>query len=199
MAINVDKVAKTFTCPLGPLSEAIADSLRYYSPDYTKRVETACDKAMTGLRQVHTDVNKDKTSKIQVGSSVWQYVEHLSIKWEFAPDDPRYINLDIKLPVNQRHIHGSFHISEHKIHVDYVRFMQGGPLSGTEEFLVFVDGVLRGRGGVFVCSPGGSHRNWPLAIRLENQLLLIDKIFDGGQDLVNFNGVSLWKLEAKSG
>jgi hypothetical protein len=136
--------------------------------------------------------------RIEVDGSVWTFVEQLSVDWQFAPDDPRYTKLDTKRPVTPRHIHASFQVGGHGVHADYVLFMSWGPLSGTEEFLVFVDGVLRSRGGHFACPPGGWHRNWPLAIPLEDQLLLFDGTFDGGPDLSTFMGLSLWKRERTS-
>ena len=60
---------------------------------------------------------------------------------------------------------------------------------------MFVDGVLRSRGGHFAWPPAGWDRNWPLAIPLEDQLLLFDGKFDGGPDLSTFTGLSLWQRE----
>lgn len=76
-----------------------------------------------------------------------------------------------------------------------MRFVSWGPLSGTEEIFVFVDGVLQGHGGRFVCPPGACHRNWPLAIRVEGHILLFDEMFEGNHEGSILGVPSLWKSE----
>lgn len=191
--------SKNNICPLGQLSlsEIRDDSGRYYWPGEHKRKTTFSAKRLRKLTV--SIIGGEEINKIEVDGVLWTYVEQLSVSWEFAPDDPRYTKPDTERPVNPRHIHAWFQLGKHEVHVDYVRFTSYGPGMVIQEFLVFVDGALRGRGGHLGCLGSTNQRNWPLAIRLKDQLLLLDKYFDGGSDdCTAFTGLSLWSLEQAS-
>jgi hypothetical protein len=139
-------------------------------------------------------VEGKEDEKINVDGALWSLVQRLPVRWELAPDDHRCGQPDRRLVGRPSHLHASFQLGKHDVHVDFVRFVSWGPLSGTEEFLVFVDGVLQGRGGLFAHPPAGLHRNWPLAIAVEDQLLLIDT-YGRGDDISTFAEPSLWERE----
>lgn len=69
----------------------------------------------------------------------------------------------------------------------------GGPLCALCEFQVHVDGRRAGRGGLLAMPPAGVYRNWPLAVRIGSELLVIREFGPYAPDLNEFAGMSLWK------
>jgi len=56
------------------------------------------------------------------------------------------------------------------LHVDYLKQISWGPVSGHEEFLVFAEGQFVARGGYRAGAMGGP-RNWPLVVERGNWLV----------------------------
>ena len=184
--------AVTQQCPLGPLSELLKDCVRYYVPPSLGGGRPDGAWREKAVRRLGSDEN----SVIDFNGATWTHLRHISVRLDLAADDHRSGHpKDEKLTHLPTHRHGWFKLDQRSVHVDFVRFVSYDGPEGIADVLVFVDGVLRERGGNFFCKWARLPRTWPIAIPLGDQLLLLDKMPFEGPDLPAFDGISLWKRE----
>ena len=183
------RAAAAQNCPLGPLSELLTDCTRYYVPASLGGGRP--DGTARGKSVRHLD---EENVRIEFDGRIWEYVRHIPVKLDLAPDDHRSGGPNVS-DFKASHMHAWFQLDHRSVHVDYVRFISYGPAMGVDEFLIFVDGIRQGRGGFFFCPPGMSGRTWPIAVPLDSQLLLLDKMPHDCANLTDFDGVSLWRMK----
>lgn len=175
-------------CALGPVMDIRRRGYTFYSPRRREIPgwENVPDPPVP--KRIPGDV-----PRLEFDGQRWERPSVIHVAWELAIDDCHYDpepGVDLRSP---RHIHASHEINGHGVHIDYIRFMQGGPLSGFDEFQVFVDGAFRNRGGKFVHVPGSFWRGFPVAVRLDDRLLVINAFPPYRDDFAKFDGLSVWR------
>lgn len=136
----------------------------------------------------------DGARYLHYGARLWEKSETVNCLWEMGAVNEHFGKAP-PLATHRRpvHFHASFQISNKRVHIDFVRRVSSGPLSGTLMYYVFVEGRLAQRGGEFAFPPGSMRRCWPLAIRVDRRVLVIDAFLPWKDSLTEFEGVSLWK------
>jgi hypothetical protein len=182
-------------CPLSNLLSVEKNGLFFYDP--SRRYEhyppwfgdcpsrEQLQKAETG-----------KMFKMTIDGERWQRVP-LDVTWELAEDDANYPCEDLSaspMPT-PRHIHCNFKFLKKTIHIDFVRFISWGPLSGFEEFQFFMNGTFQSRGGYSVCY-GMARKAMPACLRTTKFAIIAHGGFSGAV-LPPFNGLSAWLIEPK--
>lgn len=160
-----DKPFVDASCPIGPLSEMERDSFSFYFARLFHRAyagpyapDTVRDALMRKPRREPSE------GALEIEGRLFRLMPFPEVSWHQAGDDVNVQahTLGFKPLLSPRHFHAGFTFLEREIHIDYFLFIQRGPLSGVEEFLVFADGCFVMRGGYFGIPPAGGSYNWPL-------------------------------------
>jgi len=96
-----------------------------------------------------------------------------------------------------RHFHADICVGPTSLHIDFLKFVSSGPLTGVLEFLVFKGGECLGRGGSWGQPPAGGQRNWPLVVISGDLLLSIkDPVVCNVKNL-QVDGLALWESDMR--
>jgi hypothetical protein len=129
-----------------------------------------------------------------LGSELWTRQPFVDHSWNLASDDVQFSTGPTGKPLpSPRHFHTSFDFAGHSIHIDFVRFVQWGPLSGVEQFIGFVDGQFNSRGGHYVLVPGAWKRGWPFVMRFADAAIVIHEFRLSLRDQP-FKDISFWAI-----
>lgn len=181
-------------CPLSNLLHVEKNGLFFYDP--SRRYEHY--PPWVGDRPTFEQLQKTETRKMfkmTIDGERWQRVP-LDVTWELAEDDANYPCEDLSaspMPT-PRHIHCNFKFLKKTIHIDFVRIMSWGPLSGFEEFQFFLNGKFHSRGGYSVCY-GMRPKAIPACLRTRTFAIIAHGGFSGAV-LPPFKGLSAWLIES---
>ena len=164
-------------CPIGPIGKFEKDSRSFYFArlfhrPYQGRFEPRGGRwtwAAGALKKLSESV-------MELAGRRYHRISGPEVTWRQAEDDINFLSLKMgyKPRLTPRHFHADFAFRRRRVHIDYVKFIQWGPLSGVEEFLVFADSRFIARGGHCGIPPAGGCYNWPLAAPLGKWLITIE-------------------------
>ena len=182
-------------CPISSLLTVENYGLFFYSP--ARRYEHY--PPWVGDSPSHEHLQKTETGKMfkmTIDGERWKRVP-LDVTWELAEDDANYPCSDPSASPKPtpRHIHCNFKFLKKTIHIDFVRFMNWGPLSGFEEFQFFLNGKFYSRGGYSVCY-GMARKAMPACLRTRTFAIIAHGGFSGAV-LPQYKGLSAWLIESK--
>lgn len=107
----------------------------------------------------------------------------LTIEWQVAADDARHRPKSSHEAISEdpkfwpHHFHGEAIVDDHRVHIDVVRREKSGPGRFFEEYRIFVDDVLGGRGGRCGCSLGFGGRDLPAVAAIgKDAAIAIDEV-----------------------
>jgi hypothetical protein len=172
---NQDRLPES-ACPLGPVSEFEKDSRSFYFSSIFHRQYQGRFKPEVGEQSQTNRSYPWPAGVLEFEGSGYRRIPGPDVVWHQAEDDVNLLSLKMgyKPQLTPRHFHAAFLFQLIRIHLDYVKFIQWGPLSGVEEFLVFSDGRFISRGGNCGIPPAGGSINWPLALLMGNGLITIE-------------------------
>lgn len=160
-----DKSIVEAACPIGPLVKMERDSFAFYFSGLFHK-KYAGPYAPDPVRDAM--LKKPRTERtegtLEIAGKAYRLMPFPKVSWHQAGDDVNFQahTLGFKPLSSPRHFHAGFTFLEREIHIDYFLFIQWGPLSGVEEFIVFADGRFSMRGGSFGIPPAGGSYNRPL-------------------------------------
>jgi len=168
---NQDRFPES-ACPLGPVSEFEKDSRSFYLSSIFHRQYQGRFKPEAGEPSQTSRSFDWHASILELKGRDYLRVQGPDVVWHQAEDDVNYLSLKLRYEpqLTPRHFHAGFLFQLKQIHLDYVKFIQWGPVAGVEEILAFSDGDFITRGG---CGPTGGHVNWPLASPISQGLITI--------------------------
>lgn len=183
-------------CPLPHLDQVRAEASEFYSVQ--KRDEprpSPWGEQYPSLFDLKSPEDGGK-SEMNIDGVLWVRLPPPPQIWTLAQDDANY-----GLPATEswrptpRHLHTSLMCAGYIVHIDFVRFMSWGPLSGTEEYVFFVDGVFKSRGGCYVHVPATFHRAWPPCVRFGQFAVVMRGCIRGDEPLDQIDELTLWHID----
>jgi len=182
-------------CPLGNLEDVRKDGYRFYHPKLRglslPRVWKSGQPSSSDL----LPIEEGGTTDMVIDNERWQRLPTVNATWTLASDDANFGNGNprAKPRPTPRHIHTEFLFQGNTVHIDFVRFIEWGPLSGFEEFQFFLNGQFASRGGCYVCY-ATCCRDMPACLRIGNVAIIASGGFEGAV-LPSYDGLSTWKIE----
>lgn len=178
---------------MGNLDDAIKDGWMFYSAflqnEHRPSPWTGDEPSLEELEAARAGQLFDMT----IDGKRWRRVP-LAVNWSLAEDDANYRSdkTKAKHKTTPRHLHCEFEFQQQMIHIDFVRYVTWGPLSGFQEFKFFVNGQLKSRGGYYALF--GTHEQaMPACLRTNEYAIIADGRLDG----LVLPGLSAWLIDTK--
>jgi hypothetical protein len=181
-------------CPLPPLDHVRKEAFSFYSPQQRDEPRpTPWEDERPSFFDLGPAEEGGKT-KLTINGSKWCRIPPPPHTWELAEDDPNFGRPEsAPRKMTPCHIHTSFDHAGFHLHIDFVQFMSWGPLSGTEEYIFFVDDIQRSRGGRYVHPPAGFRRAWPPCVRFGRFAVVMRECIHAPLDQIDV--LTFWSVE----
>ncbi len=135
-------------------------------------------------------------TEIMVEGVRWLRMTSPQVNWIQGSGDANCgLSNPAKAKSSPRHFHADICVGPRSLHIDFLKFVSWGPLTGVLEFLVFQGGECLGRGGSWGQPPAGGQRNWPFVVMCGDILLTITYPFVCGMNDLQVDGLALWERD----
>lgn len=118
----------------------------------------------------------------------WRFIRIIPKRWRWGLlSDGKRSDDKHHLRNSPAHLHTSLDICGRHLHIDFYAIAYSGPTSRLLEIRVFEDGLMIGRGGECAIGAAAFSRGLPVAVELDDYLLMIDfkpRIFCTSNDFV---------------
>jgi len=164
------------SCPIGPASEFEEDSRSFYFAPLSRRPYQGRYNPAGARSRSLREVKRLSRDRLEFSGKRYRRISGPAVVWHRAKDDGKYLSQKPgdMLPVKPRHFHADFEFRKRRVHVDFLKFLRWGPLSGVQELLFFSDGRFITRGGHCGMPPACGSFNWPLVAPIDKSLITLD-------------------------
>ena len=185
------------TCPIGLIGQLENDSRSFYFASlFNKRYEGRFEPRRGKWTRAMGTLERQHESVLELSGRRYRRMSGPDVVWHQAEDDVNYSSLKMGYGplLTPRHFHTDFIFQRRQLHLDYVKFINWGPLSGVEEFLVFSEGHFITRGGHYGIPPAGGRINWPLASPMGESLVTVEGFLKAEAMELKGPRVGFWTL-----